>query len=187
MRISRFALAAAVAVAVAPPARAQAPADTARPSVPAAAPSDVESIDAIMAALYASISGPAGQERDWNRLRSLFHPNARLIPTSPTPAGGARARVLGVEEYIKAAGPYFLKEGFFEREIGREVDQYGNIAQVFSAYDSRNKLEDAKPFARGINSVQLLKDGNRWWVMNIFWDSERPESPIPAEYLKEGR
>jgi hypothetical protein len=78
---------------------------------------------------------------------------------------------------------YFLKNGFFEKPIVNRIQTYGNIAQVFSSYESRHAAGDA-PFARGINSIQLLNDGRRWWVVSILWDSERPDNPPPAEYAK---
>jgi hypothetical protein len=150
-----------------------------------AAKADVESIDAIVAAVYEAISGPPGG-RDWDRLRSLFVPGARLIPAVPDSSGGAKAGVLSVEDYIKIAEAYFRENGFFEREAGHRTEAFGNIAQRWSVYESRRAAEDAQPFQRGINSFQLLKDGDRWWVVSIFWDNERPDSRIPEEYLQDG-
>jgi hypothetical protein len=163
---------------------AQQKTETQAGATPAANPKDVASIDAIINALYDVISGPAGQKRDWTRLRSLFLPGARLIPTGARPNGEAGARVLDVEDYIAQAGPYLEGNGFFESEVARRTDTFGNIAQVFSTYDSRHKADDAKPFSRGINSIQLTFKDKRWWVVTIFWDSERPDNPIPKKYLK---
>jgi hypothetical protein len=159
---------------------------TAQDAVTAARPQDVESIDAIIAALYDVISGPAGQKRDWARFHSLFVPGARLIPTGRTQQGEVRHRMWSPEEYVTNAGANLEERGFFEAEIGRTTDQFGNVAHVFSAYDSKRTLADAEPFARGINSIQLLHDGTRWWVVSIFWDSERADNPIPARYLGGG-
>ena len=150
---------------------------------PAARPADVESIDAILGALYDVISGPAGQARDWDRFRSLFAPGARLIPTSQQPDGSRAMMVWTPNEYAERAGPGLERNGFFEREIGRTTEQFGQLAHVFSAYDSKRSAQDATPFARGINSIQLRNDGTRWFVVTIFWDSERPGQPIPAKYL----
>jgi len=136
-----------------------------------------------MAAVYDAISGPAGQTRNWDRFRSLFVPGARLIPAVASKTGGAEARVLTVEDYITRSAPRLEKDGFFEQEIARKVERFGNIAHVFSTYESRRARQDEKPFARGINSFQLLKDGDRWWVVTIYWDSERADNPIPPEYL----
>ena len=148
-------------------------------------PADVSSLDGIMKAVYDVISGDAGKARDWARFRTLFHENARLIPTGKNPQTGVvTARVLTPEEYISRAEPFLVKEGFFEREIARRTEQYGSIVHVFSTYESKHKADDKAPFARGINSFQLYNDGKRWWVLTIFWESETPENPIPAKYLK---
>jgi hypothetical protein len=158
------------------------------PGWPAAKPEDVKSPEAILNAVYSVISGGKGQARDWDRMRSLFVPDARLIPAVAASAanGGAAhsdALFLTVDGYIERSGARLTSDGFFERSIHNEIEQFGNIVQVWSTYESRHNLDDAKPFARGINSFQLLKDGDRYWVVNIFWDSESPTKPIPAKYL----
>ena len=155
----------------------------ARAEAPAANAADVESIDSIMNAVYDVISGPAGEARDWDRFRSLFIDGARLIPRSTkAPAG---AVILSPEDYVARSGPVLERDGFFEEEIGRKVDQYGDIAQVFSAYAAKRAADDAEPFMRGINSFQLMKHDGRWWVVTIFWQAETPDNPVPAEYLGE--
>lgn len=152
-------------------------------AAPAANPADVASLDAIVEALYASISGPKGAPRDWPRLRSLFGPNGRLIPTSVNAAGRAGLRNWSVEEYITAAEPGLMANGFYEREIGRTVESYGNVTHIMSAYDSKRTLEDAAPFQRGVNSIQLFNAGTRWYILTVMWDSERPGNEIPARFL----
>ncbi len=144
-------------------------------------PADVKSVDAILTALYDVISGPPGK-RDWDRFRSLFWPGARLIPTGKRPNGETGVRVLTVEDYITGAGPYLEKEGFFEREVARHTDQFSGIVQAFSTYESRHQAAEA-PFARGINSIQLVNDGQRWWVVTVFWAPETPAAPIPQQFL----
>ena len=151
---------------------------------PVAKSDDVNSIDAIVGALYQVISGPAGQKRDWDRFRSLFAPGARLMPTGRDPAGKGRLVVWSADDYIKTAGGNLETTGFFEREIGWTVEQYGKVVQVFSAYDSRRLAADDKPFARGINSIQLFDDGTRWWIVTVLWEQESVANPIPAKYLK---
>jgi hypothetical protein len=151
----------------------------------AARPGDVESIDAIIASVYDVISGPAGG-RDWDRLRSLFHSEARLIPCFPSPKDQNKraiaTRVLTVEQYIEMATPKLTESGFFEREVARRVERFGAIAHLFSTYESRHAADDPQPFTRGINSIQLFFDGTRWWIVTIFWDSERPGQAIPDEF-----
>src|SRR5215470_13802508 len=149
---------------------------------PAARQADVATPDAIIDAVYASISGPAGQPRDWTRFRSLLVPGARLIPSTRRTPGTTTPVVWSAEEYIAAAGPGLERQGFFEREIHRTTDGFGAVLHAFSTYDSK-RTPDGQPFARGINSFQLYNDGTRWWIVTIFWDAETADKPIPAKYL----
>jgi hypothetical protein len=148
-----------------------------------AKPEDVGTIDAIVGALYDVISGPKGRARDWDRFRGLFAPGARLIPCvrSRDDPGKLAARMLSVDEFVLAASRSSEQRGFFEREVARETDRFGHIAQIFSTYESRED-KDAEPFDRGINSIQLLWDNARWWVVTIYWDRASAEQPIPPEY-----
>ncbi len=128
---------------------------------PVANRADVESIDAIITAAYDVISGPAGQKRDWDRERSLFIPGARLIPTTKAageinPNRAITPNVLDVDGFIERSRDYLEQNGFFEREIARRTEQFGQIAHVWSTYESRHKEDDPEPFMRGINSIQLL-------------------------------
>lgn len=153
-------------------------------AVPSAAAEDVATIDAIIAALYDVISGPAGEARDWDRFRSLFAPEARLIPTAPaTDSTSGRARYMTAEEYVAGAGASIEERGFFEGEIGRVTERFENIAHAFSAYESRWTAE-GDVFQRGINSIQLMWDGERWWVTNIMWRGVGPDAEIPQQYLQ---
>lgn len=151
--------------------------------VPAAAPEDVASIDAIVTALYDVISGPAGQPRNWNRMRSLFIPGGRLMPTG-TRQGARVMRVLEVNDYIAMSGPQLERAGFRERELARRTEQFGHIAHVFSTYEGRSEVNGT--VIRGINSIQLMNDGTRWWVVSVYWEAETPENPLPAKYLTSG-
>jgi hypothetical protein len=146
--------------------------------------SDVATVDAALNTLYEVISGKAGEARDWDRFRHLLHPDARLTPIFPLKTGGNGTRFFTVEEFVKAATVNVAEEGFFEREIGRRTETFGDLVHCFSAYESFHSKDEEKPFDRGINSIQLMFDGTRWWVMNIVWQSESPERPIPKRYLK---
>ena len=108
-----------------------------------------------------------------------------MIAVGKNREGVVRKQVLTVEDYIKGSGPFLEERGFFEKEVARRVEQYGNIAHVFSTYESRMKAEDPKPFMRGINSFQLWNDGKRWWVVTVFWQQEDPTTPLPDKYLKD--
>lgn len=150
--------------------------------VPAAKPEDVKSLDAILVAIYDVISGPAGA-RDWNRFRSLFLPQARFTQVSTGPDGSKAVIAWNVDEFVRDAGEVFAKEPFYEKAIVNRPESFGNVTQVLSSYESRHSPAD-KPFERGINSIQLLNDGKRWWVLSILWDKERPGNPLPAKFRK---
>lgn len=145
---------------------------------------DTESVDSIIAALYDSISGGAGVERDWDRFNNLFVEDARLIPVQKNPQTGIhRAVTLTPKGYVERSGKFLVENGFFEKEIARKTIRYGNIVHLFSTYEGRNKESDEKPFLRGINSIQLLNDGKRWWVVTVYWQAESPDNPLPEEFL----
>lgn len=157
------------------------PADLAA-KVPAPKPEDVKSLEAIVRAAYAAISGPAGP-RDWNRFRSLFLPQARFTQVGKAPDGSTFIISWSEDEFIRDASAVFAKDPFYENGIVNRPETYGGMSQVFSSYESHRSLGD-KPFERGVNSFQLLNDGKRFWIVSIFWDSERPDNPLPAKLAK---
>jgi len=186
---ARLLIAAGLLVAPTPAAGQTEARSTAEADVPAARPEDVESIEAILGAVYDAISGQAGAARNWDRFRSLFLPEARLVPTGRAPDGTARYLVWTPDEYIRAAGDQLEANGFFEREAHRIVERFGDVAHVFSTYESfrtPEEMEAGTPFMRGVNSFQLLHDGARWWILQVFWQAETPATPIPDRYLEGG-
>lgn len=144
---------------------------------------NVQQIDGLIKALYETICGPAGQERQWERMRQLFYPGAHMIRTSVDENGVPQALVMDVESYISSTAGFFKDQGFFEWEIARRTDGFGNIAHVFSTYEARYDPSDTAPFKRGINSIQLFYDGQRWWIMNMLWDNERKGNTLPEMYM----
>jgi hypothetical protein len=145
-------------------------------SVPAAKPADVQSVEAIVAAIYAAISGPAGP-RDWDRFRSLLLPEARFTASIVDAKGNHVVRRRSVDQYIERAGEYFASHPFYEQGLVTKVQRFGNIAQIFTSYESRD-APSGKPFDRGINSMQAMYDGSRWWIVSILWDDERPGNEL---------
>lgn len=142
---------------------------------------DVESVDAVIRAMYEVISGPAG-ERDWDRERNLLAPGARLMPTRPRPEGGHGIEIFDLEGYIASRTPFFAANDFYEIEIARREERFGNIVHAWSTYEGR-RAPGGELLFRGINSIQLYHDGDRWWVVAVLWDNEREGAPLPAEYL----
>ncbi len=143
----------------------------------------VTTIDSTIETLYSVISGEKGEARDWELFNYLFKPNAKLIPSGKKKDGGYGIRYMTTEDYINTSGKWLFENGFYENELHRKTEVFGHIAQVFSTYESFQSKNDEKPFMRGINSIQLLNDGTRWWIVNIYWAQETEENPIPSEYL----
>ena len=136
--------------------------------------SDVATLDAILHAFYETVSGSVGQPRDWDRFRSLFLPDARLMPVVCLSGEKAGVRFLSTEEFIHRVEPIFAIEDFWERETNRKTETVGHFAHVLSFYDSL-RSPDGIPFEHGVNSIQLLNDGVRWWIVNVMWNTSRAE------------
>lgn len=144
---------------------------------------DVTSEDAIIQAMYDCISGPKGEQRDWDRMKYLMTPDAKLIPTRPGQDGKRVPCYLTIEQFIEQGDQWLIDNGFFEEEVSRTTESFGLITHVWSTYQSK-WTPDGKPFSRGINSVQLMNDGDRWWIINIYWVAETEDNPLPKKYLK---
>jgi hypothetical protein len=146
------------------------------PAPPVQDPEELN-MQATVLALYNVISGPAGR-RDWDRMKDLFLPGARMVTLRKTGPD-----VMTPDDYIAHAKPYFDQNGFFEHPIANRFERYGDIAHVFSTYESRHNANDPAPFARGINSFQLVRVGEQWKILTVLWQQEDPEHQIPARYL----
>lgn len=135
-------------------------------------------IDAALDAVYASISGPAGQERDWDAMRALFTADARLTAITPRGLMGGT-----VEDYIARSGETLVQSGFTERQLDRRLEVYGDLAHAWSSYEGTFTNGDGTPGSvRGINSFQLVRQADgRWLVQSIFWQAETPENPLPRD------
>ena len=142
---------------------------------------DFSTLDRTVKVLYETVSGPAGP-RDWDRFKSLFAPNSMLRAIVRQPDGNRRIVEMSVDTYVTRNSPAFERDAFYESEIHRKTDVFGDIAQVWSTYEIRNKNESA-PIMRGVNSISLRFDGQRWWIVSVLWQPESADNPIPKEYL----
>lgn len=145
--------------------------------------SKVLTLDKTIKTLYKVISAEKGEDRNWKQFKFLFYPDAKLIPSGLNQDYVYKAKYITPNEYIKNSEKWLKMNGFIEKEIHRKVNTFGNIAHVFSTYESYHSKDDEKPFMRGINSIQLINDEDRWWIVNIFWAQETEEQPIPKAYL----
>lgn len=140
---------------------------------------DRAAIGSVVDEMYAMISGPAGP-RDWSRQAQCFHPQARQIRTWVDEAGRPAMKMMSLADYARDTTPFFAANAFYEVEIARRIDIFGNIAHVWSAYEARSALDDAKPERRGINSIQLFRDSELGWrIIAMIWDNERDGVELP--------
>ena len=150
----------------------------AAPATAAPPPSaDMAAIDHTIGEVYAVISGPPGQKRNFDHMRSLFVPGATLKAIGPKGLRGG-----SLEDYITRNSAVLEKEGFTERELGRRVEIWGGLATAWSAYDGRTA--NGSFHERGINSFQLVKIDGKWLVASILWQEETPDNPLPANLTK---
>jgi hypothetical protein len=145
-------------------------------------PADVGTVDAIVKAFYEVISGPAGQPRQWSRDRTLYIPDVRFV-SMDIRNGQPHANIMSHQDFVERTNPGLVAQGFFETEIHRVTRKFGNTTHVFSTYEMKDGA--GRPLGRGVNSIQLFWDGQRWWISGVAWDDERPDNPIPADLLPE--
>jgi hypothetical protein len=149
----------------------------------------VDTVDHLLAALYDTVSGPAGQ-RDWDRFRALFVPDARIgwvVPqsaaTKDKPASKGDVFLLTPDTFLQQNDPYFKTHAFYERSIAKQVEEFGNLVEVWSTKESRGAKDDAHP-SRGIDAFQIVHAQGRFWIVSLLLEDERPELMLPAKYLK---
>ncbi len=147
-------------------------------------PKDVSTIDGIIKAFYETISGAKGVERQWSRDKTLYIPDVRFVAMSEQ-GGKIRAGIMNHSQYVNGSNEFFVNEGFTEKEIGRVVRKFGNIAHVFSSYEFWTEGKTEK--TRGVNSIELFWDGTRWWISAVSWDEERAGNPLPKQFLPKGK
>ena len=149
-------------------------------------PADAATIDGMVKALYESISFAPHTQPDYDRLRSLFHVNGHLIPAKAEKE--SPFTIMDVETFITHSREQVViggleRRGFVETEVARRMQSFGSIVHLFSTYESRYASTDPDPLQRGINSIQLVREHGRWWIVSILWEVERPGSQIPRAYL----
>jgi hypothetical protein len=144
-------------------------------------PEDVSTLDGIIKAFYETISGPKGQPRQWARDRTLYIPEARFV-SMDVRDGKPHTEIMDHQAFVDRSNDFLVREGFYEKEIHRVTKAFGNVTHVFSTYEMR-QTANGPVTGRGVNSIQLINDGKRWWIVSAAWDDERPDNPIPREFL----
>lgn len=138
---------------------------------------DVKSIDAVIDAYYEVISGSSDDPWQFERDKYLHAENA--VITRLNDAGKAEVHTLEAEYIPMGLNP---KEDFYEHELKRIVSKYGNIAQVWSAFEIRNTPETPSA-TRGLNSIQLHYENGRWYIDSWTAQMESEQNTLVQEFL----
>jgi hypothetical protein len=126
---------------------------------------DWKSPEAIIGAMYQTISADPGEQRNWERFRELFFDKAEmLIGMQSSQFSGIIAS--DIETIITQTDSAYGKTGFHEIEIAQDIVKYGGMANVYSSFEIKLKTTDDKPLMKGLNHFQLLFDGDRWWIIS---------------------
>ncbi len=146
---------------------------------------NTSSIENIVSSIYEVVSGKKGEERNWELMKIIFHPDARLIMNYTNKEGEHEIYFYSVEDYISTFREGLKQSDLYEKDVKNQIDVFGNMAQVFSTFKSYKSKTDEEPFKKGMASIQLFNDGERWWVLSMYWKNESEDSKIPSEYLPE--
>jgi hypothetical protein len=149
-------------------------------------PDDVGTQDGIVKALYESLSFATGSQPDFDRFKTLFREQALLVP--PKSDKASPLHQIEVDLWVKKTVEHIVLDGMERKgghvtEVARRTSKFGTIVQIFSTFELRVKLNDPSPTQRGIYSMQLMRDNQRWWIVSLMWDFERTDLPIPRAYL----
>lgn len=142
---------------------------------------DAADIQTTLDALYAVISGPVGQARDFEHMRTLFVDGAAMGAVSAGESGNGAGRIITLDQYIERSGPWLVENGFVERETRNEIDVWGEIASVRSAYEGVNGVT-GEVFLIGVNFITLYKIEGEWKIASILWRTETEDWPISAAF-----
>ncbi len=143
---------------------------------------NVSTLDGIIKAYYDVVTVKKGEKASYERDSLLHWPNVNVGWGGTNKSGKTTFHYVSLKEYHRLSDPVLERDGFDEREISRKVEKFGSIYHVWSTYESRNTA-DGPVIERGINSIELFYDGARFWILGWFYDGERKNNPIPAEYL----
>src|SRR5438270_13539727 len=130
----------------------------------------------IPAALDAAITGPADKDRVC--MKALLLPDARITFVALGADGASSHKLLTLDDWIartKARGHIMLEE----KQLNFRIDRFGNIAHLWSLYALRS---DGHAVARGINSIQAIKEAGGWRIAGIMVQAESAAAPLPAEF-----
>lgn len=139
---------------------------------------DAKTIEALMKASYEVVSGEKGAKRQWDRDYYLHHPKAVY---SYFDRKKQEQVTMTLQEFHKETDEMVFNTAFYENEINREVRFFGNVAHVWSTYETRLE-KGGKVERRGINSIQLIFENNRWYIISWTFSGETDQNIIPKTF-----
>ncbi|MFZ4377240.1 MAG: hypothetical protein ACOYN9_12860 [Saprospiraceae bacterium] len=139
-------------------------------------------IDSLISRMYQVISIESAESRNWDVFRKLFRSEARINALGKDQRGEERFISLTVEDYIRGAEASFQKQRLNEQEIGRVVEEYGDMVHVFSSYETKDATNE-RILQRGINSIQLIYREERYWIVSLLFNPETKDNPITERHL----
>jgi len=143
---------------------------------------DVSTLDGVMKAYYEVVTVKKGGKISFERDSLLHIANAGVGVIQINENRRPQLHYITLRQYHNYADASLEKNGFDEREIHRQVEHFGAVYHVWSTYESR-VVADGPVTDRGINSIELYFDGQRFWITSWIFDAERKGIEIPKEYL----
>ena len=145
---------------------------------------EVGTLDGIIKAYYDVVTVKKGEKVSYQRDSCLHVPNALVGSAQKGKDGKVNLKLITLKQFHHASDAFLEKDGFWEKEISRKVENFGAIYHVWSTYETRN-VANGPVIERGINSIELYFDGTRFWILSWIFDNESKEQPIPEKYLKQ--
>lgn len=142
---------------------------------------ETAAVEATIHAVYDVISGPVGEERDFERMRALYMDGAAMGAVGPGPDGQGRGRVITLDDYIERSGPWLVENGFVEVPTRTDISVWGEIATARSAYEGTNSAT-GETFLIGVNFITLFKIEGEWKIASILWRTETDDWPVEAAF-----
>lgn len=137
--------------------------------------SALDTVASVVDALYDALSFAGGSQPNYALVRAIFHPQARITPPAEDTAGSLSP--MAVDDYIEIFHKRLVEDGITDQggrelEIHRHTLTFNRVAHVFSSYQFV-LLGASKPLVSGVNTIQLVYENERWWILSLSWDRAR--------------
>jgi hypothetical protein len=133
-------------------------------------------VDAVVDAMYASMSFEQDARPDWRLQAVVFADNARLVRVNDDGIFEFDPKTFrqNLESMIDSG----LLRSFWEHELWRQTFEFGDVAHVLSAYEMRTSRE-GEVVARAVKSIQLYREQGTWRISAMLWRRENQHLLVP--------